>query len=90
MWFVVVALGLLIPASGSRLRRWTLASLNLGFLLLYSRPGQPGSLAYVLAAALACWVFVHLLARPGIGRPAALAGGQPGIHCVVLALRPVA
>ncbi len=75
-WFVAVALLLLIPASGPRLRRWTLASLNLGFLLLHTRPGQTGSIAYILAGALACWVFIHLMARPGIGRLAAAVGGS--------------
>ncbi len=75
-WFVAIALLLMIPASGPRLRRWTFAALNLGFLLLLTRPGQTSSFAYIVAGLVGCWLFVRLMAGGAVvGRLAAAIGG---------------
>jgi D-alanyl-lipoteichoic acid acyltransferase DltB (MBOAT superfamily) len=74
-WFVAIALMLLVPARDPRLRRWTFAALNLGFLLLHTRPGQTSSILYVAGGVLVCWIFVQALARRGIGAVAAATGG---------------
>jgi D-alanyl-lipoteichoic acid acyltransferase DltB (MBOAT superfamily) len=74
-WFVAIALLALIPLNDARLRRWTFAALNLGFLLLYTQPGHARLFLYIAGGVLACWLFLHWIARVGSGPLPVVLGG---------------
>ena len=64
-WFVAVAVLVLIPSSGAGPRRWAFAAMNLGFLALYTRPGQAASFLSIAGGVLACWLFLRWIGRRG-------------------------
>jgi D-alanyl-lipoteichoic acid acyltransferase DltB (MBOAT superfamily) len=75
-WFVGIALLVMVPLASAAPKRWAFAGLNVAFLAIHVKPGEPESLLGILSGLVLAWLVLWASSKKSrLGLAAAVLGG---------------